>query len=110
MQRNIFALILFGSGLCHAQTISTVAGDGSSSFSGDGGPATSATLMNPYGVAVDNNGNFYFTDSGNARIRKVNSSGIISTPAGGTTPISGQEIAVTTCLHRSSLMSSAALG
>ena len=52
-------------------TIGTVAGNGNSGFSGDGGPATSAQLT-PYGVAVDNNGTIYISDTGNYRVRAVN--------------------------------------
>jgi len=62
--------------------ISTVAGNGTSGFSGDGGPAISASLNDPQGVAVDAAGNLYIADYGNNRIRKVNLSGIISTVAG----------------------------
>jgi trimeric autotransporter adhesin len=62
--------------------ISTVAGVATSlGFSGDGGPATSAKMSSPYGVAVDKAGNLYIADSGNNRIRKV-SNGIITTIAG----------------------------
>jgi sugar lactone lactonase YvrE len=63
-------------------TISTVAGNGNDGFSGDGGPATSAQLFEPFGVAVDANGNLYISDEENNRIRKVNTSGIITTVAG----------------------------
>ncbi len=63
-------------------TISTVAGTGERGFGGDGGPATEALLANPYGVAVDGAGNLYIVDLGNLRIRKVDSSGTISTVAG----------------------------
>ncbi|MCX6615362.1 MAG: SBBP repeat-containing protein, partial [Acidobacteria bacterium] len=49
---------------------------------GDGGPATNAALNNPQGVAVDAAGNLYIADYFNFRIRKVNSSGIITTLAG----------------------------
>jgi len=69
-----------------AGMISTVAGSGNAGgvavFSGDGGPATSATLGVPYGVAVDAQGNIFIADTGNGRIRKVNTAGIISTVAG----------------------------
>ncbi|MCS7460764.1 S-layer homology domain-containing protein [Paenibacillus doosanensis] len=63
-------------------TISTVAGTGSAGFSGDGGPATAAELNYPMGVAVDNSGNLYISDTVNCRIRKVDASGTISTVAG----------------------------
>ncbi|WP_416483225.1 RICIN domain-containing protein [Streptomyces sp. CL12] len=62
--------------------ISTVAGTGSANFGGDGGPATSAQLRNPYGVTVDGEGNLYIADRGNHRIRKVTADGRISTVAG----------------------------
>ena len=51
--------------------ITTVAGTGVAGFSGDGGPATSASLSFPIGVSVDGGGNLYIADSYNARIRKV---------------------------------------
>ncbi len=71
--------------------ISTVAGNGNIGHSGDGGPATSAQLYYPYGVAVDTAGNIYIADSDNYRIRKITAStGIISTMAGnGTCGYSG---------------------
>ncbi len=61
--------------------IGTVAGNGSPGFSGDGGPATSASLYEPVGVAVDAEGNLYIADTANNRIRKV-SGGTITTVAG----------------------------
>jgi uncharacterized protein (TIGR03437 family) len=61
--------------------ITTVAGIGTQGFSGDNGPATSAELDNPWGVAVDSAGNLYIADFNNSRIRKV-SNGVITTVAG----------------------------
>jgi len=50
--------------------ITTVAGDGTWGYSGDNGPATSAQLSGPWGVAVDSAGNLYIADTRNNRIRK----------------------------------------
>jgi sugar lactone lactonase YvrE len=62
--------------------ISTFAGvTGISGYSGDGGPAGSAQLWFPYGVAVDKNDNIYISDNGNGVIRKVDTSGTITTLA-----------------------------
>jgi sugar lactone lactonase YvrE len=66
-----------------AGTITTVAGKGLAGYSGDGGVATSAQLSGPLDVAVDSAGNLYIADSGNCRIRKVSTSGTITTFAGG---------------------------
>ncbi len=70
--------------------ITTVAGTGTSSYSGDNGQATIATL-NPTGVAVDTSGNIYFSDYGNHRVRKIlASNNVVTTIAGtGTTGYSG---------------------
>ena len=65
-----------------AGIITTFAGNGILGFAGDGGPATSAKLNNPAGLAFDSAGNLYISDPGNNNIRKVNTSGIISTLAG----------------------------
>ena len=59
--------------------ITTIAGNGTVGYSGDGGPATAAQLGLPQGVAADGSGNVYIADSGNLVIRKVDSSGIITT-------------------------------
>lgn len=62
--------------------ITTVAGNGTAGFSGDGGPATKASLNLPSGVVVDDKGNLYIADRSNDRVRIVNSEGIIKTFAG----------------------------
>ena len=63
--------------------ITTVAGSGKEGYSGDGGPATQATLNNLYSLQVDTNGDIYIVDRLNAAIRKVEAvTGIISTVAG----------------------------
>ncbi len=62
--------------------ITTVAGNGMQGFSGDGGPATSASLSYPAGIALDAAGNLFISDSSNYRIRKVSIDGAISTIAG----------------------------
>jgi len=62
--------------------INTVAGTGSAGYLGDNGPATSATLDGPAGVAVDGTGNLYIADYNNRCIRMVGTNGIITTLAG----------------------------
>jgi sugar lactone lactonase YvrE len=70
--------------------ISTYAGTGSNSHSGDNGQATSAAMSYPQGVAVDASGNIYIGELSSHRIRKVTSTGVISTIAGtGTAGYSG---------------------
>jgi trimeric autotransporter adhesin len=64
-------------------TINTVAGVGTSGYSGDSGPAINAEMYTPLGLAVDASGNIYIADSQNNRIRKiVAATGIITTVAG----------------------------
>ena len=65
--------------------ITTVAGNGVYGDGGDGGPAVNAQIYRPLGVAVDQAGNVYFTDANNSRIRKISTSGIITTFAGSET-------------------------
>ena len=66
--------------------IVTVAGNGGSGYSGDGGSAASAQLSYPRGIALDASGNIFIADSYNSRVRKVASSGIITTFAGNGIP------------------------
>src|SRR5579871_125759 len=66
--------------------ITTYAGNGNAGYSGDGGPATSATLNSPNGLTVDGIGNVYISDTNNAVIRKVTPAGVITTFAGTGTP------------------------
>jgi sugar lactone lactonase YvrE len=63
--------------------ITTVAGNGRQGSAGDGGPATEAQIGVPRGVAADGAGNLYIADNHNELVRKVDSSGIITTVAGG---------------------------
>ncbi len=65
-----------------AGTISTVAGNGTSGYGGDGGAAASAQLYTPVGLAVDGSGNLYIADFNNNRIRMVTPGGTIGTVAG----------------------------
>jgi hypothetical protein len=63
-------------------TVKVVAGTGKAGFSGDGGPAISADLNNPQGIAVDAAGNLFIVDAGNSRVRQVTAGGNIRTIAG----------------------------
>jgi sugar lactone lactonase YvrE len=66
----------------HVDIISTIAGTGVPGHLGDGGLASSAQLRQPTGVAIDSNGDVFVADSGNNRVREINTAGIISTFAG----------------------------
>jgi uncharacterized protein (TIGR03437 family) len=65
-----------------AGVITAFAGSGALGSSGDGGPATAASMNRPLGIAVDAAGNVYIADTGNSRIRKVTPAGVITTVAG----------------------------
>ena len=62
--------------------LEVIVGTGASGFSGDGGPATAATLSLPQGVAFSAEGDLFIVERGNARVRRVDASGVISTYAG----------------------------
>src|SRR6185312_982138 len=62
--------------------VSTIAGIGTTGFSGDGGPAASAQMDQPLGIAVDGAGRIFYTEYGNCRVRMIDTSGIIHTIAG----------------------------
>jgi DNA-binding beta-propeller fold protein YncE len=76
----LLALAISCCGFGQIYTINTFAGNGTQGYSGDNGPATSAQLDFPYGVAVDAAGNLYIADTDNSVIRKV-SNGVITTVA-----------------------------
>jgi uncharacterized protein (TIGR03437 family) len=67
--------------------INTIAGTGERNFSGDGGPARAAALTNPGAVTTDADGNILIADTSNRRIRRIDSAGVISTIAGGSTTL-----------------------
>jgi uncharacterized protein (TIGR03437 family) len=87
----ILTLVISCCAFGQTYTINTFAGNGTIGYSGDNGPATSAQLNQPWGVAVDAAGNVYIADTVNNRIRKV-ANGVISTVAGnGTLGYSGDD-------------------
>ncbi|MGI8632665.1 MAG: hypothetical protein ACR2NA_08995, partial [Solirubrobacterales bacterium] len=73
------ALALAGGALAASGDITTVAGTGVSGGAGDGGPAASAQLERPVSVTFDPAGNYYIADKNQKNVRKVNTSGTIST-------------------------------
>lgn len=72
------SVVLFSIVSLRAQTITTYAGHGVSAYGGDGGPATAAGFM-PHDLKMDAAGNIYIADRPNGRIRKIDTSGVIST-------------------------------
>ena len=77
--------------------ITTIAGTGTSGYSGDGASATLATISSPSGVAVDASGNIYIADMNNHRVRKITkTTNVITTVAGnGTAGFSGENTVAT---------------
>lgn len=81
----ILAILILGALPAHAQeTITTIAGNGTRGFSGDGGQGKNASLSLLYagGIAADGHGNLYIADTGNNRVRRVSPDGTITTIAG----------------------------
>ena len=105
---NVVRKVAAGSGV-----ITTVAGTGIAGYSGDGGPATSAELFGPNGVALDGFGDLYISEFPNCVLRKVNlSNGLISTVAGNGTcaasagdngPAASAQLAFSNCVATDSL-------
>jgi len=84
MKKNYAFLLFLCFQLSFSQygNVSTIAGDGSQGYSGDGGPATSAVTNLPTDVVIDNSGNIYFAEITNCVVRKIATDGTISTIAG----------------------------
>jgi uncharacterized protein (TIGR03437 family) len=79
--------------------LTVVAGNGLIGHTGDGGPATSASLLGPLSVAVDSSDNLYILDSAGGYVRKVTPDGVISTIAGtGSSGYNGDNIPATTAM------------
>jgi DNA-binding beta-propeller fold protein YncE len=81
--------------------VSVVAGNGLTRFAGDGGPAIAASLNAPWGVGFDTAGNLHIADTRNARIRKVDAKGVITTVAGGGPTYPGDGLPATQAAIRS---------
>jgi sugar lactone lactonase YvrE len=87
---KLLLALCFAGCMANAQVISTIAGNGTYGFSGDGGLAISAEFAAPQSVVIDAAGSLYISDISNQRIRKITPNGIISTFAGnGTAGFSG---------------------
>ena len=82
MSKLFFILLLFIPFQCQSQIITTIAGNDSSRFSGDGGPAINARFECPAGITLDGAGNIYIGDIISKRIRKIDTFGIIRTVIG----------------------------
>lgn len=84
-----------------AGALAVIAGAGPNRFSGDGGPAAAATFASPTALAFDAAGNLYVADSRNNRVRRIDTTGIVTTVAGNGGPASNQGSACATDLAAS---------
>lgn len=84
--RPLFLFLLFITSIAKAQIITTIAGNGIKGYNGDARLAVTAELSGPSGVFTDEEGNIYFTDMSNNRLRSINTAGFISTFAGNGIP------------------------
>jgi type IX secretion system substrate protein/NHL repeat-containing protein len=82
MKNVLFILLLLLPFFANAQIITTIAGNGTMAHTGDGSCAKAAEIGEPFGTTFDKYGNFYFTESTDNRIRKIDTNGIISNFAG----------------------------
>src|SRR5712692_9268862 len=71
----------FGQAL-QGYSVSTFAGTGTAGFAGDSGPGNAAQFNQPCGLLFDTSGNLFVGDSGNSRVRKIDTSGNVTTVAG----------------------------
>src|SRR5436305_11464453 len=78
----VFAVLICVASIGSAQTILTLAGNGSATYTGDGIPAASAALNHPRGAAADLKGNIFVADVDNNRVRRIGADGTIFTVAG----------------------------
>jgi len=74
-----------------AGKISTIAGAGPNLFTGDGGAASAATFASPNAIVFDKQGNLYVTDTNNNRIRRIDTSGVVTTVVGDGGPVYNQD-------------------
>jgi sugar lactone lactonase YvrE len=94
---NATSAMIRGTGCSGAGIITTIAGTGDASYTGDNGPASASTLSSPSGLSVDGAGNLYIADTGNNVIREISAyTGLITTVAGnGTAGYAGDSLVAT---------------